>query len=254
MMSIAVCTALIFLWNLLLNKYPSVLVHTSLYAYIPAQTRTYRYVLVCTTIWLYLPSTYEYVHIRTRTCRFEVSSKKVQTDIEPKTFCILSAEHTTTLWECRRQLRSVCIVVNNVYILLQVVQHNSDWLWTQWTAGHLAIAVKYLAAWLGSYRVGWFHVNLWACSHLKHSHFVEYIIVYVWRLKLQLIALQKAELEGQLSDTWLESHVSHHKEGKAFNPFLWSGWLCCGHFQLLDSSFPALFWFVLAGLSSHLFQ
>jgi hypothetical protein len=43
---------------------------------------------------------YEFVHVQTRTDRFELSFKQLQTFLEPEIFCILSAGLTTALQMC----------------------------------------------------------------------------------------------------------------------------------------------------------
>ncbi len=92
LMNIEVCTAIIFLWILLFNRYPSVLLHTN--AYIPVQTSTDRdwYVLECTTI--FRPNKDLYHAVCTRTFasmpsrgEFKKGAKGSRTQDLPHTLC-----------------------------------------------------------------------------------------------------------------------------------------------------------------------
>ncbi len=87
---------------MLFNRNPSVLVLVC--------KRTYQYIQVHTSVYWYVQLYDRFVAIHMSMYayeRFEVSSKKVQTDLELKTFCMHSSsvEHTTTLQEYRLQRR-----------------------------------------------------------------------------------------------------------------------------------------------------
>ncbi len=81
--------------------YKYIPVHTSSYQYIPACTRLYWFILVHTAMILVHTSTYQFRPVHTYS---DLGSKKMQTDFEPKIFCILFACIPTALQEYRHKI------------------------------------------------------------------------------------------------------------------------------------------------------